>query len=55
MFKLPYERDGAHTAKGKPRSDTLSRVHFGTTIGSGNIVVKDAVIRDQRKKDFNIP
>jgi nucleoside phosphorylase len=36
-----------------PRKTTSPRIHYGT-IGSSNVVVKDAITRDQLREDFEI-
>ena len=45
--------DPAQTVSRPARSDHGPRIHYGT-IGSANIVVKDAATRDELKKDINI-
>ncbi|KIX98875.1 uncharacterized protein Z520_05336 [Fonsecaea multimorphosa CBS 102226] len=64
LFKATYRHQGGSTCSAclttkteilqrKPRSDPLSHVHFGT-IGSGNFVVKDGVIRDRLREDLKV-
>lgn len=45
--------DPAHTVQRSTRSDSHPQIHYGT-IGSANMVVKDALLRDRLQQDMDI-
>ncbi|KAK6495981.1 hypothetical protein TWF481_003026 [Arthrobotrys musiformis] len=62
LFGATYDHEGGNNCRHcdqrkildrEPRKKTSPRIHYGT-IGSANVVVKDAVVREKLKEDLGI-